>query len=425
MYDLHNLGWSDFQKLCLTITREILGQTVESFLETGDGGRDGAFTGTSKANGQEDLSGPFVIQCKSTSRINYSLKLSDLKDEVQKAKKLVAQGLCESYVLITNAGLSGPNAARIKARLKAVGVKHVRTFGSTWIGEQIRENKRLRMLIPRVYGLGDLSQILDERAYLQARLILESMREDFAKVVVTDAYRKAVEAINEHGFVLLIGEPAAGKTTVASLLAMAALDQWNASMLKLDDPGKVVEHWNPHEPSQFFWVDDAFGVTQYEDFLVQRWNHILPQVKTMLGKGVKIVMTSRDYIYNRARKDLKESAFPLLRESQVVIDVRDLSIDEKRQILYNHLKLGKQPRSFRTEIKPHLEGVASHPRFIPETARRFADSSRKVSTFMRSCLGSSSKSESSSYERFWKGSTRTVKPRLPSFTCETAASIAR
>ena len=66
----------------------------------------------------------------------------------------------------------------------------------------------------------------------------------------------------------------------------------------------------------------------------------------------KIVMTSRDYIYNRARKDLKESAFPLLKESQVVIDVHDLSADEKRQILYNHLKLGKQPRSFRSEIKP-------------------------------------------------------------------------
>ena len=43
------------------------------------------------------------------------------------------------------------------------------------------------MLVPRVYGLGDLSQILDERAYLQARTILESMREDLAKVVVTDS----------------------------------------------------------------------------------------------------------------------------------------------------------------------------------------------------------------------------------------------
>jgi hypothetical protein len=373
MYDLHNLGWNSFQQLCLTITREILAQTVESFLDSADGGRDGAFTGTWRQTGQEDLTGPFVIQCKFTSKSDHVLKPSDLSEEVEKAKKLVAKGLCESYVLMTNAGLSGTQDEKIKALFTAVGVKHVATFGSTWISQQIRENKRLRMLVPRVYGLGDLSQILDERAYAQARAILESLREDLAKVVVTDAYRKAAEALDKHSFVLLIGEPAVGKTTIASLLAMAALDQWHASMLKLDDPGKVTERWNPDEPSQFFWLDDAFGVTQYEDLLVHRWNHVLPQIKTMLRKGAKIVMTSRDYIYNRARRDLKESAFPLLKESQVVIDVHDLSADEKRQILYNHLKLGKQPRSFRSEIKPYLEDIASHPRFIPETARRLAD----------------------------------------------------
>ena len=373
MYELHNLGWNDFQQLCLTITREILGQFVESFLDTSDGGMDGAFTGKWRPHGREDLTGAFVIQCKFTSKINYVIKASDLTDETEKARKLVAQGLCDSYVLMTNAGLSGTGAAKIKALFKAAGVKHVKTFGSSWINQQIRENKHLRMLVPRVYGLGDLSQILDERAYLQARTILESMRDDLAKVVVTDAYRRAVDALDKHSFVLLIGEPAAGKTTIASLLAMAALDQWNASTLKLDDPGKVVERWNPDEPSQFFWVDDAFGVTQYEDFLVHRWNHILPQIRPMLRKGAKIVMTSRDYIYNRARKDLKESAFPLLKESQVVIDVQDLTTDERRQILYNHLKLGKQPRFFLTDIKPYLEGVANHPRFIPEIARRLAD----------------------------------------------------
>lgn len=373
MYDLHNLGWNSFQQLCLTITREILGQTVESFLDSGDGGRDGAFTGKWRATGQEDLTGSFVIQCKFTSRSSYVLQTSDLSDEIEKAKRLVAKGLCDSYLLMTNAGLSGTREEDIKALFQAAGVKHVATFGSTWISQQIRENKRLRMLVPRVYGLGDLSQILDERAYAQARAILESLREDLAKVVVTDAYRKASEALDKHSFVLLVGEPAAGKTTIASLLAMAALDQWHASMLKLDEPRKVAEHWNPDEPSQFFWLDDAFGVTQYEDFLVHRWNHVLPQIKTMLRKGAKIVMTSRDYIYNRARKDLKESAFPLLNESQVVIDVHDLSADEKRQILYNHIKLGKQPRSFRSEIKPYLEDIASHPRFIPETARRLAD----------------------------------------------------
>jgi len=34
---------------------------------------------------------------------------------------------------------------------------------------------------------------------------------------------------------------------------------------------------------------------------------------------------------------------------------------------------GPDSRSFRSEIKPYLEDIASHPRFIPETARRLAD----------------------------------------------------
>lgn len=373
MYDLQLLGWNSFQQLCLTIAREVLGQTVQSFLDSNDAGRDGAFTGSWTPASGELLGGKFVIQCKFSSKAGYLLSKSDITDELPKVRKLVADGLCDIYVLMTNAGVSAKQEARIRTELLGAGAKHVLLYGTTWIEDQIKESTRLRMLVPRVYGLGDLSQILDERAYAQARAILESLREDLAKVVVTNSYRKAVDALDEHGFVLLIGEPAAGKTTIASMLAMAAADKWKSSVLKLADPGRVVEHWNVDEPTQFFWVDDAFGVTQYESPLVHGWNHSLVQVKTMLRQGAKIVMTSRDYIYNRARSDLKESAFPLLSESQVVIDVHDLSDLERQQILYNHLKLGKQPAAFRSSIKPHLEYMAAHSRFIPETARRIAD----------------------------------------------------
>jgi len=373
MYELHNLGWNSFQQLCLTIAREILGQTVESFLDSADGGRDGAFAGTWNPTGQEALAGRFVIQCKFTNRSAHVLRPSDVADEIKKVKKLVAKGLCHSYVLMTNAGLSGTHGEDLEAAFRKAGVQHVVILGSTWIEQQIRDKTQLRMLVPRVYGLGDLSKILDDRAYKQARVILESMRDDLAKVVVTASYQKAATALDKHGFVLLVGEPAAGKTTIASMLAMAAVDKWGALMLKLDDPGKVADRWDPDEPSQFFWVDDAFGVQQYEDFLVNGWNHVLPQIKTMLRKGAKIVMTSRDYIYNSARKDLKESAFPLLKESQVVIDVHDLSLEEKQQILYNHMKLGRQRHDFRSAVKPHLEAVAAHERFVPETARRLGD----------------------------------------------------
>jgi len=66
MFDLHKLGWSSFRQLCLTVTREVLGQTVESFLDSRDGGRDGAFSGTWKRSDQDDLHGRFVIQCGSS-----------------------------------------------------------------------------------------------------------------------------------------------------------------------------------------------------------------------------------------------------------------------------------------------------------------------------------------------------------------------
>jgi hypothetical protein len=272
MYDLHSLGWHSFQQLCLTIAREILGQTVESFLDSNDGGRDGAFTGIWTLHGHESFTGRFVIQCKFTGKRDYNLRASDLSDELVKAKRLVNEGRCDCYILLTNAGLSGREAEKIENLYRRAGAKQVLLYGSMWMCQQIQESKRLRMLVPRVYGLGDLSQILDERAYAQAHALLASLREDLSKVVVTGAYKRAAAALDKHGFVLLTGEPAAGKTTIASLLAMAALDQWNASTLKLDEPAKVVEHWNPDEPSQFFWLDDAFGVTQYESDLVRGWN---------------------------------------------------------------------------------------------------------------------------------------------------------
>ncbi len=372
-YDLHLLGWHGFQQLCLTICREILGQSVEMFLDSNDAGKDGAFSGTWKQKDGESLRGKFVIQCKFTNRENTNLRIKDLQDEFVKIERLVKSGHCDSYILITNAGVTGKFDEKFKDKLAELAVKTSRVFGKTWIFAQIHESKRLRMLVPRVYGLGDLSQILDQRAYKQAKQLLSSMKDDLSKIVITSAYHKAAKALSDHGYVLIIGEPAAGKTTIASLLAMAAVDQWKLFTMKLDTSELVIKHWNADDPNQFFWIDDAFGVTQYESNLVKNWNHVLVQVKAMLKQGIKIVMTSRDYIYKRARNDLKDGTFPLFNESQVVIDLHALTLPEKEQILYNHLKLGRQTKSFITEIKPFLTDIAAHQRFIPETARRLAD----------------------------------------------------
>jgi hypothetical protein len=243
-------------------------------------------------------------------------------------------------------------------------------FGGQWLNQTIALNQRLRMFVPRVYGLGDLSQILDERAYDQARALLDYLQEDLATFVVTDAYRRAARAVVEHGFCLLLGEPAVGKSVIAATLAMTALDSWGCLTIRADGAGDIVSHWNPNESNQFFWIDDAFGSVRHEQALTDDWARRLPKIMAAVKGGARVVLTSRDYIYRAARPLLKEYAYPLLREQQVVIDVAKLSRQERQQIVYNHIRLGDQPQEVRSALKPYLLDLADQQPFRPEIARR-------------------------------------------------------
>lgn len=371
-YELHSLGWKAFQDLCLTIAREIWGQTVQGFCEVNDGGRDGAFYGQWVNKYSETFSGNFTVQCKHTSAVNRYLNVSNLDDEFKKAKKLAEKGLADNYFLLTNYRISGVTDAKLVNKFESIpNLKKFKIYSADWISQTIHESKRLRMLVPRIYGLGDLTQILNLNAYNQAQAILHSLGGEFQKFVITDAYKQSVEAIQKHGFVFLLGEPACGKSTIAAALSLCALDQWEASTIKLHDITQFQNHWHPDE-SQLFWVDDVFGATQLDYQAANDWNKIIPAINAAIQKKTKIILTSRDYIFTQALAVLKTSAFPLIESSQVIIKVEDLSSGEREQILYNHMKLGQQPKGFKTKIKKHLPAVSRHYRFKPEVARRLA-----------------------------------------------------
>jgi hypothetical protein len=254
-FELHTLGWRDFQNLCGTILREVWGQNMQSFCSTHDGGRDGAFTGTLTQTSKQTLSGRSVIQCKFSAKAGKYLDLADIRDELEKARRLACKDLANNYILMTNCRLTATTEAKIRTAFESVPrISQCLTFGLEYISAIIRESQSLRMLVPRVYGLGDLSQILDGRAYEQARQILSDFRGELAKFVITEAFQKSVNALKEHNFVLLLGEPASGKSTIAKALALAAADQWSCQVVKVRDAQHFEERWNPHEPKQFYWM---------------------------------------------------------------------------------------------------------------------------------------------------------------------------
>jgi hypothetical protein len=295
-----------------------------------------------------------------------------LSDEIEKAKKLAAQGLADDYIILTNHALTGQSEIKIKKAFEAAGVGRCRVFHRDWIIKQIRSSARLRMLVPRLYGLGDLSDLLDARAYAQAQLILSEMGDNLQKLVVTEAHRKSVRAISDHNLVLLLGSPAAGKSTIGASLAIGAADLWQCSTVKSTSPEHLQRHLNPNV-AQFFWIDDAWGSTQYQRDRTEAWNQVFPLMQGAMKRGTRFLITSRDYIWSAARKDLKLQALPVLTKSQVIINVHELALEEKARILYNHLKFGDQDSTFKAGLKPFLPEISKRHDFLPESARRLGN----------------------------------------------------
>lgn len=379
-YPLHLLGWKAFQDLGIAIAEECLRRPVQNFLPTKDAGRDGAFVG--RWQGEDPAAGESTIQCKFTSKFDQNLTLSLLKPELAKAQALAARGLATDYIILTNHPITGASELEIKAAFEGVGVGRCRVFARDWVVRQIKASPRLRMMAPRLYGLGDLSELLDQRAYAQAQLILSTMGSDIQRLVVTDAHRRCVRAISEYNLVLLLGAPAAGKSTIGASIAIGAADIWQSSTIRANSPDDITRHLDPQLP-QFFWIDDAWGNTQYQRQATEQWNKVFPLMQGAMQRGTRFLITSRDYIWKAAQHDLKLQAMPVLRKSQVVINVHELTTQERAQILYNHLKLGDQPSAFRQAVKEHLPEIAERKDFLPETARRLGTqffSSHKLTT---------------------------------------------
>lgn len=373
VFDLHKLGWKAFEDLIACVSKEILGQTFQIFSEGADGGRDGAFHGKWDSNKNDSLSGNFTIQCKHTGKTGKTLSSSIIEDELIKISRLTADGLCDVYLLFTNYNLPAEVAASLENAFEKAGAKHAKVFGAEWINNCIASHPTLRRLVPRLYGLGDLTQIVTHQAYTQARGVLDSLATELACFVPTEAYRQCAHALKEYGFVILIGEPASGKTTIANLMALSAADEWDLQTLILNSPTDFDRLWDPDEPKQFFWVDDAFGSNQYDPQRVQEWNQRLSKLNVAIKQGARAVFTSRSYIFNSAKDDLNIQKFELFNESRVVIEVEKLSEIEKSMILYNHLKFGLQPKNFLTRVIPHLPMAVTTAKFLPEIARRFAN----------------------------------------------------
>ena len=357
-----------FQDLCAQICEDYFKRPVSLYREAQDGGQDAVFLLP-----VDSVYIEATVQCKFSGKPERRLKLGDITSELDSVAELVIAGRAKAYYLITNMGVDAPVAAKIKDELRNKGVEEPEVFGKEWITTRIRESAVLRALVPRVYGLGDLSTIIDERAASQTRALLGHLLPSLKLYVPTAAHRTAVRTLDEHKLVLLLGAPAVGKSMLAAILATMAVDINDIECLKSDGPLNLNAYWNPHETKRLFWVDDAFGPNQLRDDYVDAWIEFMPKMKAAIDLGCHFILTSRTHIWKEAKLKLGTRNHILLQTEKAVVNVGTLSPAERQQILYNYIKDCKHPKAWKELVKPYLKAMSDESSLLPEIARRLGD----------------------------------------------------
>lgn len=365
---LHTIGWRAFQDLCSQVCEVVLGRPVEIFREAQDGGQDAVFLIPAL-----DAAPIGTVQCKHTSKAAKVLRVADLSAELGNVEELVKAGQADTYVFMTNMSVDAPVAAAARAKLRGLGVRKPHILGRQYIVRVIRSSARLRALVPQVYGLGDLTAIVDERLSEQSRALIDSWIPKLRTYVPTQVHRDAVHAISKHGVVLLLGNPSSGKSAIGAIVSTIASENPDNTVLALTSPRDFEAGWNPNDPGRFFSIDDAFGSNVLRDDYVQDWASAFSKLRAAVAHGNRFLLTSRKHIYEAARRRLGQRNLPQFADESAVVDVGELTVEEKTQILYNHINFGAQSQSWRSSVKPHLEAVAAVPDFLPGIAERLGD----------------------------------------------------
>lgn len=372
-YRLDRLGWTAFEDLCLQILRVVLGETCTRFGPGSDAGRDGYYRGeaSGKLWKQDRLKGTFIVQCKHSSRPQSNLQPGELVEEEAKLEKLAAKESCH-YLLMTNRPVSAPAESKIRKTFEAIpGVGRVLVLAESWIEDTIDAEPRLLRLVPRLYGIGDLSQIVSFTLEQQTRALFEELAHSLRTYVPTESYRRAERALAEHGFVVLVGPPAAGKSAIAANLCLVSMAQNpELRVLRIDKAEEFKNTWSPADRNTLYWVDDVFGETTLDAERLKDWSAALDKVEAARQRGARIVFCTRNYILEAARRKLKAAKAHILDDARVRVDVTDLSQAEKDAILYNHIKEGDLTAAQKERLKSHLPQLARAVSFSPELARR-------------------------------------------------------
>ncbi len=346
MYDFRQLSPADFEDL----TRDLLQRHWNVHLEAFKTGRDdGIDLRFSRIPGAET-----IIQCKHFAGSRLSKLVSELRrTELPKIARLAPP----RYVLVTSLPLSPANKQRILNVVPYIRVPED-IFGADDVNNLLGKHSEVETQHFKLWlsSTAVLERVLHNADKVQTEFDVDRVQRAIPLYVQTSNYRRAMEIVSEHKFVIISGVPGIGKTTLADMLLFAHLEAGYQPFVLKSDIAEGRRHFK-NEARQVFYFDDFLGETflgNRHDFLGKKEDSAILDFMQLItrSKNGRLILTTREHILRHAfqiSERFRRRQHGLV-ENRFVLQLDDYTVLDRGRILYNHIYFSDLPAPYKRAL---------------------------------------------------------------------------
>jgi hypothetical protein len=371
-YDFRPLSPIDFETLTRDLLQAELGVRFESFKSGRDQGIDLRYA---PAQGR-----PWILQSKHYAESGFSLLLSQLKNkEAAKVRKLAPK----RYFLTTSLGLTPHQKDKIAAVFDFVAMQPADIFGR----EDLNNLLALHENVERQHFKLWFSSVTVFERMLQARILnltrdtLQRIADKAKLYVQNDSFPQALTILRKRNVCIVCGIPGIGKTMLAEMLLLHFLNQ-GYDIVRITGDISEAHEFEYKKSRRLFYYDDFLGRAVLGDRLNKNEDQRLVEFVQAIRKSdsAKLILTTREYILNQARKEYERIAHWATECYTCVVDLSKYTRRIRAQILFNHVYFSSISLLYKRSLAAHPKFVSlvDHKNYNPRLVEFMTDADRLV-----------------------------------------------
>lgn len=374
MLNYANLNDVEFEALCQDIMQRKLGIHLQRFAP----GRDGGVDLTDDAALHN-----IVVQVKHYMGTSTSGLIRSLKAELPKVNRLKPK----QYYICCSKQLSDPSIAGLYQHFADYMDSSWNIVTLTEIDNFLKQQEN-RDILRKHFKLwlddtGILNELHNDEIFVDCDVLMADAEVKQHRFVRTAVFDKALDILEKGRTLCIIGDPGVGKTITSQMLVLhyAAEGYRVRYTTEVTDLNSLKRNLQADKDAkEVILLDDCFGQAYFEmkssqsTELVSLIRYVRHHTNKLLILNSRITIFQEAKARQRILNDSLEQ-----KEFQVhVLDMNQMSLEEKAKILYNHLAFSGIPKAYFRNIQKdkHYQAIVRHPNYNPRIIEYVCSPSR-------------------------------------------------